>query len=277
MPDIQSANVSGSVISQPKVTVDIITRDPEVGVTTSLSALPVLSYQDTVLSDAPIAYYRLGDVGPTAVDVIAGRNGGSVSGPVFGVPGLLASDSDTAVSFSGTSYIAIPDDNVFSFTNGVNDLPFSIEAWINIPVLNVFNPIISKTTKVLANGNEWLFQVSADGSILLALYTGTSANNHAGVSIPGVIIAGTKAHVVATYAGSASTAIIYINGVPSPMVYVFNGTYTFMSNLGSAVEMGVRFRTEVTQEAFMQGVVDEVAIYDKVLTPTQIVTHFTAG
>ena len=63
------------------------------------------SYSAAVLADGPLAYYRLGDSsGTTMTDSSGnGRNGTYAGSPTLGAPGLVIGDTDTAVTFNGTS------------------------------------------------------------------------------------------------------------------------------------------------------------------------------
>src|SRR5205823_2278426 len=62
------------------------------------------AYAPTVQADAPLAWYRLGDVGATAADSSGnGLNPTYIGGITRGAPGVLPAYSDTAVTFDGTS------------------------------------------------------------------------------------------------------------------------------------------------------------------------------
>ena len=67
------------------------------------------SYSSTVLADAPVAYWRLGESAGTAmVDSTANANSGTYQGGyTLGQPGAIAGDSDTAVTFGGQNGYAV--------------------------------------------------------------------------------------------------------------------------------------------------------------------------
>ena len=69
------------------------------------------AYRDSVLADSPAAYWRLGEPsGTTAADASGNnRTGSYVGSPTLGVGGALVGDSNTAVSFNGSSqYVEVP-------------------------------------------------------------------------------------------------------------------------------------------------------------------------
>src|SRR5687768_14662270 len=82
------------------------------------------AYSMTVLADAPVAYWRLGEAsGPFAFDATGhGHTGTYMMSPGLGTPGAIAGDSDTAVRFDG-----INDHVRFNQVLGGN---FTLEAWI---------------------------------------------------------------------------------------------------------------------------------------------------
>jgi len=92
------------------------------------------SYESAVLADSPIGYWRLGEAsGPTAADETAGGRDLTYNGfppGIFGQPGAIVGDADTAVDLTGTSpnpTISRGDTGDFGFASGQS---FSVEYWI---------------------------------------------------------------------------------------------------------------------------------------------------
>src|SRR5258708_88950 len=83
-------------------------------------------YMQTILSDMPAVYYRLGEPsGSTAFDSSGNHRDGSYLGGVsLGQPGALVGDPNTSVKFNGST--GIVDTNYKQV-----DLSFTFEAWIN--------------------------------------------------------------------------------------------------------------------------------------------------
>ncbi len=65
------------------------------------------AYSTAVLADAPTAYYHLNDTGSAAADSSGNGIAGSIGSSVTkGVPGLIRSNSDTAMTFPGSNTTA---------------------------------------------------------------------------------------------------------------------------------------------------------------------------
>ncbi len=101
-------------------------------------------YEQAVLSDGPVAYWRLGEnAGPTIDDSSGNNLNGSVVGPVtLGTVGALSGDPDTAASFPDpNAEISIPDHNLL--TPAGNTL--TLEAWFRPTAPgSVWQPIVAK-------------------------------------------------------------------------------------------------------------------------------------
>lgn len=97
------------------------------------TATELLQYPMEVLRDGARGYWRLGEpLGPTANDASTNARHGTYAGTLlFGVSGALtaamASDVNTAVTFSAGASLTIPHNALFGFAIG----NFTIELWIN--------------------------------------------------------------------------------------------------------------------------------------------------
>ena len=61
------------------------------------------SYAATVLADAPVGYWRLGEAsGTSAADEIGAHNGTYVGSPTLGVTGIPGSAGNTAMTLNGS-------------------------------------------------------------------------------------------------------------------------------------------------------------------------------
>src|SRR2546421_651438 len=94
------------------------------------------NYSNAVLSDSPIAYYRLGEAsGSTAYDASGNVCDATINGGVTkGITGAIAKDLDTAMLFDGdnsgggTAYIDVP----ASVTQEAN---VTVECWFKLTSL----------------------------------------------------------------------------------------------------------------------------------------------
>lgn len=215
------------------------------------------------MSDAPIAYYRLGDKSTAAKDEL-GAHDGTYRGAVTHRKGALAGGDDGAAVFDGASWVDIGDNFPF-----LAKAPFSIEAWIaidsdpgdtqcvaakNIDAVNSGSP--TDGYAMYAYGTPLRIQISRDRSGNEEEIRGASVG------------LGSFVHVVATYDGSALS--IYAGGAlsgtsPSPAaITTVAKSFTIGASRGGTA-------------CFFRGAIDELAVYDKALSPDRIRAHHLAG
>jgi Concanavalin A-like lectin/glucanases superfamily len=213
-------------------------------------------YKGTILADNPVAYYRLGETSAiTAVDIAAStpNNNGAYGGlPTLGVPGLIA-DPDSAVNFRGFGDVTISDASDLNFVNA----PYTIEAWVKLTsATSTFDRVFDK---VGAN-TPYGYGLDLTSSQLRILGSQNVVANFAFVTNSTYYVAG-----VSDGSGSAS---LYVNGMligigsyGSPNPYIGPAHIAAGSDLSS----------------LFPGVIDEVAVYNRSLSPGQIRAHFNAG
>ena len=116
------------------------------------------------------------------------------------------------------------------------------------------------------------------GALSFATYGSPNAGTvHVTFTAGSVISISTIYHIVLTYNG-VNTGLLYVNGAPIGVSYSTAGGYTNMSDLNFPVTLGAHFTGSVPPNtAYFDGVLDEVAMYNKVLTPTEILAHYNAG
>src|SRR5207248_10867390 len=121
------------------------------------------------------SYWRLGETsGNTAADSSTGGNPGTIaSGVTLGVPGALSSDSNTAMSFNGsTGYVSVPDKANLDMTGD-----FTLEAWAKpTAVAGIDHAIIWKGGTGGNNTYQYALIESRFNVWRGILYTGATAN-----------------------------------------------------------------------------------------------------
>lgn len=234
--------------------------------------VPYVTYEEVVLADGPIAYWRFDEPsGTTAADTA-----GHVSGP-FDMSYENTPDLDEAgvmndgtgspsVGLDGSKHVQGDDWTELDFPGSD---PFTLEAWVETETTMDFAIIVAK--QVAGAGNGWdLYRESSnlrfhragedDGSTLV------HASGYFDLGTTGVIY-----HVVAVYDGSNMT--VYRNGA------AYDGSGTSATITASGVDLSVGRDTAPGQMSPGQwvGRIDEVAIYDYALTPAQIELHYAIG
>ena len=227
------------------------------GTTVDADGCPVVapSYSQLVLADAAVGYWRFGEPsGTTAFDETTNDNDGVyTNGPQLQVPGALAGDLNKAVRMDGVNdTVRVADDNSLDVGN-----TFTAEGWIK-------RSSTAQTHTMMAKGFQIVVMNAGSGSQvwLRKPNVSTIARTNAGVG------AGAYHHIVVTKNGSGAGAVkFYIDGAPVAVVdvsaaQVIQNT-TGVLGFGSGASSPADF--------------DEFALYDGVLTATQIQAHYVAG
>ena len=162
-----------------------------------------------------------------------------------------------SLNFDGfDDYVEVPASSDFNI--GTN---LTIEAWVNPDTLRNYAGVVSKNIAGL--GEEYTYLAVVHGNGAIGIY---SPSSNWVFSSAGLICAGTWTHV--TWVWDESTVKFYINGVfdsSQPMIILDNyQTHT--------VKFG-RWHTGTTTYVF-DGLIDEVAINNRALTPEEIKAHF---
>jgi len=232
-------------------------------------------YAPAVLADSPIGYYRLGDPLGSTVALDSSGNGrhGTVQAQVsFGQQSCLIADVDTAADFGDSpniGFIALPSSLVVTSGN------WSCECWYQHNGTRD-DTIISQDTLTPDNtgGITWLFYV--DGvATLQAWLTTVGVSGFAYVHVNGVtnVQDGNPHHIVGTFtiSGGNITLTVYVDGVLDATT-----TVVFVERRAATDTIGINGDYNGGGGGG-GGIIDEVALYNVALTPSQILAHYVAG
>src|SRR3989344_915725 len=196
-----------------------------------------------------VGYYTLNEgSGGTANDTSGNNNTGSISGAIW-TTGKIAG----ALSFNGTSnFISIPDSDSLDITGAG-----TIATWINLSI-NRWNGVFAKGN-VNDDGKSYNYamEVKNDNHVVCVFGNGTTNNT---VTSTATIIANQLTHVACTWDGSNFK--LYINGALNTSV---SQTITPSANT-SPLYLG-KFGGNVD---YLQGLLDEVRIYNRSLSTSEI-------
>jgi hypothetical protein len=227
----------------------------------AFAALPAVAtasaYNDVVVQSSPAAYWPLDDPAgsSTAADVTGNGHDASLFGGVTpGSPPLIT--TGTSFSIDGTGYLA-PQNSGALLTS-----PVSFELWAEPTAVGSYQTIMSDEGDNGSNG--YGFRLRAEGSYWFVM--GGAGYGEAASSAPGVAQNGQVAYLVGTFDGS--TLNLYVNGV---LAGTIASTRTPNSNL--PLNIG---RFPDGQEYF-SGSIDEVAVYNHVLSPAEVLNHYCVG
>lgn len=217
------------------------------------------TYDQLVLEDNPVAYWRLNEsTGDVATDSV-GDNDGAITTALLGAPGAILGSGDTAMSFDGASKIDIPN------TTELNSSQFTFELWAKVTggEGTFRSPLTSRDDfpqrgyiVYAGSNNQWQF------------WNGASGGGWSAIQGPAITLFEWY-HLVGTYDGEVKR--FYVNGLE-----VGSTTVGITPNTERPVRIGAG-ATEGDGGFFFMGDIDEVAIYDSVLSPERILEHFAVG
>jgi len=228
------------------------------------------TYSNTVLADAPVAYYRLDESsGTTATDSSGNGNNATYSGSgiTYSQVGALSGDSDTAVLLDGANgKISCP-----SGASVVGYSQITLEAWVKLSS-NSFSHLatIWATGTTPTNSGDgikfWVGQNGTNGGFAVGL----SGSKWAQATFSQTFTAGTWYHVVGTWDGT--TIQLYVNGVTNGTNGIVTGNT--IDSTGHNPEIGQDPQSGVD---YFPGDLDEPALYSKALSGGRINAHYAAG
>ncbi|MBK7393685.1 MAG: VCBS repeat-containing protein [Chloracidobacterium sp.] len=274
---IDYENQSGSLVFAPSDTTKTITikvcgdtlLEPDETFGIELSGPPPVVFgstpRGTILNDdctpppsGMVAWYQAEN---NANDIAGGYNGTLQNGTTF-----AAGKVGQAFSLDGTN------DNV---NIGDVDLPstFSIDAWINPDTLSGVKFILSKDDGV---ARSYYVYVDASGSLYASVRNTGGQFTQYGTEA-GVITTGSWQHIAVTYDGSG--------GADQKMKFYVNGVSAAAASAGGYDSGGTPENNAVSAtigsfgdgSSLFDGLIDEVEIFNRVLTPGEIANLATAG
>ena len=187
---------------------------------------------------------------------------------------VFSNEAGGCMYFDGyNDYITVPYNSNFEFTNGTNDLPFTMAGWFRMFDSNG-GPLISKTD----NGNNQALSYAINvnsNSLFLTLYNNLNNVNYGGKTITASasIVAGTWNHYAVAYSGS--TVSIYINGSPVSSTVSTWGTYTRMTPSTLPLYIG-SFGTNGSWHGKFRGEIGQQMIYNNTLNATEVYQNYMA-
>ena len=211
-------------------------------------------YSQAVSSTAGIvSYWRLGEAsGSTVCDSVGANPGSYQAGTTLGQPGAIQGDADTSVHFDGATGAAnIPSDPSLN----VGDR-FTIEAWVKRERTGVTETIASK------QNNGWLLEFNDTNQLTLRKSTVADV-----VSSTSTVTDTGWHYVAATKDGSS--VHLYIDGkdVSGPVL-----SPQTMADNTQTLEIG-----DSINSSYLQGTIDEVALYNIALAANVIANHYATG
>jgi VCBS repeat-containing protein len=200
----------------------------------------------------------------------------------YGVNNAVATNSPVAATgivhgaqqFNTSDYVNIADNgNDFEWAAGCS---FSLEFWIKTPLLGTAQVGISRQ---ISNGITWWMGINEYGGAVMEIQDHLG-NNYAvyNQNLDVNYYADNQwHHFVGIKDGAANYLRLYVDGVlvrEKPAAFYGN----FVAPSSTAVSIGYMLRADgASFEYHLQGYLDEVAVYTKALTATEVVSFYNAG
>ena len=222
------------------------------------------SYAKAVVADQPTYYWRLGDAVGSSVthDTVGMDDGTSRSGVTFGQAGAIIGDPDTAARFTGNQS---GDNSLASQNTRIwRENTVTVEAWFRTSSTSGGKIVGfgSSRTGRSSNYDRHIFMTS-NGRVQWGVYSGAERRLQSIKSYND-----NQWHQVVATLGPDGTSL-YIDGIRvarDPSTTWGQNYWGYWRIGGDNTWEGARY---------LNGFIDEVAIYPTALTPSQVANHFT--
>ncbi len=237
--------------------------------TTTRSLTVNSAYRTAILGTAGVSdYWRLDDTGTTAVDANGANNNGTYTNGPTVVAGLLAGETNNAHSFDGSNdYVDM------SATPFGTPSTLSAETWVRTTATKSsggYHFLISDTSSDFDNGFSLAINSSNQAVFTVARTTGFTTTRATATSSV-TLAPNTTHHVAGTFDGT--TVRIYVDGAQA-------GTATFSGSISWSGSRDLRLGRAVSSSSpsfFLQGTLDEPALYTQALPAATVLAHYNAG
>lgn len=237
--------------------------------TRMLSAARGLTYAQTVLEDGPVAFWPLDETSGTVANDISGNgyNATYEGSPTLGAA-AIAGGLGRSVNLSGasTEYVALA-----APPAALQLVEGSFEAWVKQSTVKNGAGIFCGGFSTTVNWAIGQGAKNTDPATTALLFGGNYDSGWDYAGYASTLSAGEVAHVV--YTNDGTTARLYLNGVQ-----IYTGTSRTFTPNAAAIFIGGNWNgPTVNGWSTLAGLISNCAIYNKVLTATQILNHYNAG
>jgi hypothetical protein len=256
--------------SLPDGASDVAVDVPQVDASGDADASAKVTYVEAVQADSPYAWWRLGeaDTSQAAKDESPNGNNGAYKTPgvTLGLKGAIANDPNTAMALDGVSGAMYLPGTIFDFGGSPS---FAIEVWVSpgapppADASDTLRRIVSHRTVSPYYG--WFLAIDDTQRVFFTRWE----NNTTVASVTSSPIPQSQfTHVVVSADGVTVTLFIDGASVASGSEGTITDTPATHLSFGST--------SDFTGE-FIDGALDEPAIYTHALAPARVLAHYQAG
>jgi YD repeat-containing protein len=259
-----------TTVSSPTVSLRVTDNK---GATTTISQVVSIrsAYNAAVLGTSGLLdYWRLGETSGTSLaDVIGGHPATTAGSPTLGGTGAIASDPDKSISFDGSNDTATVPLNLSSYT------ALTVEFWLKWPsYANDGKLAFEFTPSSASNAGSFFVEPNSPerGGRFGVGLGGIFSRNNAYFTRPSANVWHHYAIVFNTKATGSQQVIPYVDGSAVSYVKEDSGT-----GAGAFANSTLYFMSRAASSRFGKGNLDEVAIYNRALTATEVLNHYRAA
>lgn len=266
-----------------ELSADQVAEHYELGVSQNTDALIVTThkanfsdseYAGVVITDGPLAYWRLNETsGTTAFDEIGSNDLSHQNTPTLDANALIGDGSAYSFDDASNEHLQHTSNSALNITTG----GITIEVWIQPTKNSNFQFVVCNDANNGGSNGNYSLYISDSGAVVFSFWRGTLGNEYFwGPS--NSFIWDAPNHIVFTHTwGSTADTATYVNG----KLISGSTSWSGQDGTGTPVSPG-NFPFTIghtgNDAAYpFNGIIDEVAIYEKVLTATQVEQHFEAG
>lgn len=214
-------------------------------------------------------YYTLDEETGTSsyVDSFNGNNGIPSANPPTSSTDAVVGNSQ---SFNGTdNFIVVEDDPSLDFSQNQS---FTIELWAKFTNVDGENKVMIGRDQFSLRPHWWLGALSGTGK---AHFNLVEDGSNRGVAVTSTTSVNDNEwhHIVAVRDNSTNMNRIYVDGVEEDAA-----AYDYTLGFAANTTVGIGYMSfEGTSRYFYEGLLDEIAVHDKALTPGEIRNQYNKG
>lgn len=234
----------------------------------------IASYSATVLEDSPLAYWRLGEAsGNTAYDSSGNGRDATYSGPTLGQAGAIDGDNNTSALFIASEGDTVQRSDSSGLIPGFDS--WSVEAWVKAPSAGRYMEIVSWYAGGYLWGHDSLYILGLSSEGLPAFNVRDQTANSMVIYGPTSKTDGSWHHLVGVLDREGGRLRLYVDGIQVTSAPL--GSLGLISDIGIPVNIGGQYRFWTSDYRYVQGLIDEVAIYRGALSDGRVRAHYDAG
>jgi len=201
----------------------------------------------------------------------------SISGSLVNDVGLFTNPLSFEFGLDGVDdYIDYGDHDIFSFGDGTNDFPFSINVWIKWDSVGTWKALVSKDGS--GSTREWALLTAPSSYIRLFIKGTVSGGDQQDVNTSSTFSHSTWYNITSTYDGrggadAADGLELYVNGINDTGTRNKDSDYVAMTPTTSPLEIGRYANSSIYAT---DGKIANVQIYNHALSATEVLHNYNA-